>query len=238
MHMHEIDVASLGVGQRYGLMVGAIVPRPIAFVSSVSGEGRHNIAPYSFFNGVGANPMLLMFCPANGADGTEKDSLRNALPDAEGGTGGFCVNIASEGIRREVAAAGEELPHGESEFDLTRLTPVPAAKITAPRAAESPFGFECETERVIRFAPGQPGGANLVIGRVVHVWAAEGVIDDRGMVDADRLAAIGRMGGAAYVRTRERFDLPRGQAAMTWSAPLPGDPADRVPVQRHDPASE
>lgn len=199
---------------RYKLMIGAIVPRPIAFVSSVSPDGKHNLAPYSFFNGVGAEPMLVMFCPANGRAGEIKDSMINALPPEEGGTGCFAVNIASATYEREVAAAGEALQYGESEFDLTGLTPAPCQKIAAPRLAESPFGFECETERVIRFTNDAPGGANLVIGRVVHVWAAEGTVNERGHVDPEKLAAIGRMGGAAYVRTIDRFDLPRGRAAL------------------------
>ncbi|MEN0020161.1 MAG: flavin reductase family protein [Planctomycetota bacterium] len=211
----DLDPAKLSPAERYKLLIGAIVPRPIAFVSTISTTGQHNLAPYSFFNCVGANPMLLLFCPANNDDGSEKDTLRNAKPEAEGGTGCFVVNIASEQYAREVAAAGANLPHGESEFDAVVLTPEPASRVAAPRLAESPLSFECETERVLRFAEHQPGGANLVIGRVVSVRADDGVIDERHRVDADALAAIGRMGGAAYCTTRDRFDLPRGLDALS-----------------------
>jgi flavin reductase (DIM6/NTAB) family NADH-FMN oxidoreductase RutF len=218
MPLHEFDVNRMTPGERYRLLIGAIVPRPIAFVSTVSREGATNLAPYSFYNGVGAEPMLVMFCPANNADGSPKDSLVNALPTDEGGTGVFVVNVASERYERKVAAAGEALAHGESEFELTGLTPMPAAAVAAPRVAESPVGFECETERVIRFAGDAPGGANLVIGRVVHAWADASVSSEVGHVDPAKLAAIGRMGGPDYVRTRERFALPRGRAAMQGPA--------------------
>ena len=200
--------------ERYRLLIGTVVPRPIAFVSTISRGGASNLAPYSFYNGVGAEPMLVMFCPANNVDGSPKDSLVNALPEAEGGTGVFVVNVAAERYEREVAAAGEALAHGDSEFELTGLTPVPASSVAAPRVAESPAGFECETERVIRFAGDAPGGANLVIGRVVHAWADASVSSEAGHVDPAELGAIGRMGGPDYVRTHDRFALPRGRAAM------------------------
>ncbi|MEM7756001.1 MAG: flavin reductase family protein [Planctomycetota bacterium] len=214
MSTREFDIESMPPMDRYRLLIGTIVPRPIAFVSSVSMGGDTNLAPYSFYNGVGANPMLVMFCPANNADGSPKDSLVNALPSDEGGTGEFVVNVASERYEREVAAAGEALAHGESEFELTGLTPTPSRVVAAPRVAESPAGFECVTERVLRFAGDAPGGANLVIGRVVHAWADEALSTEAGHVDAHGLAAIGRMGGADYVRTADRFPLPRGRAAL------------------------
>jgi len=212
--LHEFDIDAMSPIDRYRLLIGAVVPRPIAFVSTVSLAGAANLAPYSFSNAVGANPMLVMFCPANNPDGSPKDSLVTALPRDEGGAGVFVLNIASERYQGEVAAAGEGLPHGESEFELTGLTPVPAARVAAPRLGESPVGFECETERVIRFAGDAPGGTNLVIGRVVHAWADAAVADAEGRVDPDALAAIGRMGGADYVSTRDRFALPRGRAAL------------------------
>ena len=195
-------------------MIGSIVPRPIAFVSTLSVDGRPNLAPYSFFSGVGAEPMTVVFCPANKPDGSEKDTLRNSKPVAEGGTGEFVVNLAVEAYRREVSAAGEPLPHGESEFDLTGLETTPAVAVNAPRVAASPVAYECRTREVIRLAPGVPGGANLVIGEVVHLHVRDDLVDDRLNIDADRLAAIGRMGGLEYCRTRDRFAMPRGRVAL------------------------
>jgi flavin reductase (DIM6/NTAB) family NADH-FMN oxidoreductase RutF len=210
----ELEPESLEVRDRYKLLIGSIVPRPIAFVSTVSPEGAHNLAPYSFFTAVGSNPMTLLFCPATKADGADKDTLRNCLPPEEGGVGQFVVNVATEAYAREVAAAGEMLPHGESEFDLTGLTPVASSKVRPPRLAESPVSFECETVQVIRTAPGEPASGNVVMGRVLRVHIDDGLIDERFHIDADRLRAIGRMGGLGYCRTRQRFEMPRGREAL------------------------
>jgi flavin reductase (DIM6/NTAB) family NADH-FMN oxidoreductase RutF len=210
----EIKPEKLPISDRYKLMIGSIVPRPIAFVSTISPGGALNLAPYSFFNGVGSNPMTLVFCPANDREGEEKDTLRNCKPMGEGGTGQFVVNVASEPFIREVAAAAEPLPYGESEFDFTGLTPVPSTVVKPPRVKESPLAFECETLQVIRTNPGAPAGGNLVLGRVVHLYAADGLVSKDYHVDADRLAAIGRMGGLSYCRSRDRFELPRGRKAL------------------------
>lgn len=210
----EIDPAKLGVPERYKLLVGAIVPRPIAFVSTVSPEGRHNLAPFSFFNGVGSDPLTLLFCPANDAGGGEKDTLRNCKPVDEGGTGEFVVNVACESYASKVAGAAEALAYGESEFELTGLTPAPSARVKAARVGESPVCFECETMQIVRTNPGAPNGGNVVIGRVVHVHVRDDVIDKRMRIDPDRLGAIGRMAGLGYCTTRQRFEIPWGKAAL------------------------
>lgn len=210
----EIDPARLDIATRYKLLIGCIVPRPIAFVSTVSPDGKPNLAPFSFFNGAGSNPMTVLFCPGNKPDGTEKDSLRNAKPVDEGGVGEFIVNAATEEYIRQVAAAAEPLPHGESEFTLTGLTMMPAALVRPPRVAESPFAFECRTRQVVRLNPGAPGGGNIVIGEVVHVFIRDDLVNDRMHVDPAKLAAIGRMGGLGYSHTRDRFELPMGRTAL------------------------
>ena len=210
----EFQPEGLDVRDRYKLLVGSVVPRPIAFVSTISPAGQHNLAPYSFFTAVGSNPMTLLFCPATLADGTDKDTLRNSLPPEEGGVGEFVVNVATEGYARKVAAAAEVLPYGESEFDLTGLTPIPSSKIRPPRLAESPVSFECETLHVLRTNPGQPASGNIVLGRVVCVHVDESLINERFHVDASRLRAIGRMGGLEYCRTDARFEMPRGRQAL------------------------
>ena len=210
----ELTPRELSVKERYKLLIGCIVPRPIAFVSTVTGEGRHNLAPFSFFCGVGSNPMTVAFCPGNRPDGGEKDTLANCKPVAEGGTGEFVVNASVEAYAREVAAAAEPLAPGESEFDLTGLTPVPSHVVAPPRVAEAPFAFECRTLQVVRLHPGVAGGGNLVLGEVVHLHLADDLVDERFDVDARRLGAIGRMSGTSYCRTRDTFDMPRGRAAL------------------------
>mgnify|MGYP006280323179 CR=1 FL=1 len=210
----ELNPDDLDVRDRYKLLIGCVVPRPIAFVSTVSPRGITNLAPYSFSNAVGSNPMTLMFCPANLPDGREKDSLRNARPATEGGTGVFVVNLAADAYARQVAAAAEPLPPDASEFELAGLTPAPSTRIAAPRVAESPVAFECETLQVIALAPGEPAGASLVLGRVVHLHVRDDLLNERFHVDPDTLGAIGRMGGRTYCRTTDRFDMPIGRAAL------------------------
>ncbi len=211
----ELDPDDLTPRQRYKLMIGCIVPRPIAFVSTISPDGRPNLAPFSFFNGVGSTPMTLLFCPGNRPDtGEEKDTLRNCKPPGEGGVGQFVVNAATEAYRRRVAGAAEPLDYGESEFELVGLTPAPSRVVKPPRVAESPFAFECETVQVVRINPGARGGGNVVIGRVVHVFLRDDVIDERDRIDPDVLQSIGRMGGIGYCTTRDRFEMPMGRDAL------------------------
>src|ERR1043165_190163 len=100
----ELDPLALAPADRYKLLIGCIVPRPIALVSSVSPDGRPNLAPFSFFNGIGSDPMTLLFCPVNSPDGTKKDTLRNVDLPEEDGTGEFVVNVATEAYARRVAA--------------------------------------------------------------------------------------------------------------------------------------
>ncbi|MEO1128143.1 MAG: flavin reductase family protein [Planctomycetota bacterium] len=215
----QMDPERLTVAERYKLLVGAIVPRPIAFVSTIGPDGGMNLAPFSFFNGVGSNPMTLMFCPANAADGSEKDTLRNCKPLDEGGTGQFVVNVATERYAARMAACAEDLAYGESEFELSGLTPAACERVKAPRVAESPIAFECETLQVVRTNPGEAAGGNVVIGRVVWVHVDDAIIDDRTRIDASGLGAVGRMAGASYVTTRDRFDLPRGRDALRMLEP-------------------
>jgi len=210
----ELSPADLRVADRYKLLIGLIVPRPIAFVSTISPDGKPNLAPFSFFTGVGSQPMMLAFCPATDADGQDKDTLRNVRLSDEGGTGEFVVNVVTEAIARQMAATAEELPYGQSEFELSGLTPIASSVVKPPRVAECPAAFECVTRQIVETNPGVPNSGNLVLGEVVRVHADDGILNERHHANAVKLAAIGRMGGPAYCTTRDRFDLPRGKAAM------------------------
>ncbi len=213
----EIAIEQLETPVRYKLMIGTIVPRPIAFVSTISHEGMTNLAPFSYFTGVGSDPMTLLFCPAARPDGSDKDTLRNARPVSEGGTGQFVVNLASETYARQVAAAAEPLDPDESEFNLTGLAQVPSRVVRPPRVADSPIAYECETMQVISLhpdAPGVPGSPYIVIGRVVHLFVRDDLLNERFHVDIEKLGAIGRLGGLAYCRLTDRFDMPFGREAL------------------------
>lgn len=209
----ELDPGALPVADRYKLLIGAITPRPIALVSTISADGHPNLAPFSFFCGVGSNPMLIAFCPANAPNGTDKDTLRNIDPEA-GGTSEFVVNIVSDAIGPRMAACAEELPYGESEWDLSGLTMAPSMRVRPARVAESPIALECRLWKLIRTNPGQPGGGNMVLGEVAWVHAADHAIDERHRINPAVTDTIGRMGGPSYARTRDRFDMPVGRAAL------------------------
>lgn len=209
----EIDPSTIGNRERYKILSGVIVPRPIAFVSTQSPDGRLNIAPYSFFNGVGSDPMTVLFCPANNADGSEKDTMINCDAPPRG-LGQFVVNVVTEGYAARMAATAHPLAYGESEFELAGLTPAPSRVVTPPRLGESPVALECETLEIVRTNPGGSGGGNVVIGKVVWVHVSDEIIDAGYSIDHDKFKAIGRMAGAAYLTTRDRFDLPFGKAAL------------------------
>ncbi|CAN5708737.1 flavin reductase family protein [soil metagenome] len=230
--MH-IDPAHLAPPDRYKLLIGGIVPRPIALVSTITtgktfvtvADAAHvNIAPFSFFAGVGSNPMTLLFCPANTAEGGEKDSLRNAKPVSEGGQGEFVVNIAPARIVRQLAACAEPLPYGESEAALSGLTPIASSVVGPPRVSECGVAFECRTQQVIRTQAGASSAGNIVIGLVVAVHVDDALINDRLHIDPELLDAVARMGGMTYCSTRERFDLPAGRGALEKAQPIPAEP--------------
>lgn len=215
----DIDPSTLSIPDRYKLLIGGIIPRPIAVVSTCDARGRHNVAPFSFFAGVGSNPLSLLFCPANRPDGTEKDTLVNCKPIAEGGTGEFVVNVLSTAdIGRGIATA-EDLPFGESEFAMAGLKPAACRRVKAPRIAEAAVSYECRTVEVVRMNPGAGSGGNVVIGEVLHVWVREGVANERLHLDPAKVDATGRMGGLSYCTTRERFDVPMGAAALGVKTP-------------------
>ncbi len=218
---HSFDATELDAAARYKYLIGGIAPRPIAVVGTRSSAGVPNVAPFSFFAGVGSTPWSLLFCPANQSapGGPEKDSLANAKPKSEGGTGVFSVSVAAAAIIRQVVATSEPLPPEADEFDAAGLASMECDRIAAPRVAQSPLAFECITRSVTRLAPGVPGGANIVVGEVVRVHVRDGVWQDRHRVDPVALDAIGRMGGLTYCTTTDRFELPMGLAALT--SPLP-----------------
>ncbi len=217
----EIDPSQIEIGERYKLIIGSVIPRPIALVSTQSSHGHANLAPFSFFCGVGSNPMLIAFCPANNPDGTDKDTLRNIDPEV-GGTGEFVVNIVSHAMAPRMSATAEELPHGESEWELSGLTMMPSRTVTPACVAESPVSLECRLWKLIRTNPGVRGGGNMVMGEVVWVHVHDHVLTGP-RIDPAKVDAVGRMGGPVYTRTRDRFELPPGNAALGFIENWPRD---------------
>ncbi len=200
----DLDPAEVRPSVFYQHMIHCIVPRPIAWVSTVSRHGVTNIAPFSYFTGVGSRPPSLLFCPANNRAGEAKDTLRNIQETED-----FVVNIVPFAVAEQMNATAANLPPDESEFDaINNLTAVGSHKVKSPRVAESPVQFECTTMQILNIGEG-PGGANVVVGNVVHLHIDDAVVGAGDLVDPDLLDAVGRMGGLSYCRTTERFELDR-----------------------------
>ena len=202
----EINPDSLDAALRYKLLIGSVVPRPIAFVSSCSPEGVVNLAPFSYFNAVGHKPFVsVMFSIAPKPDGSDKDTLRNVRPVEAGGLGEYVINLAVEAYIDQVAAASEPLPYQESEFDYLTLTTTESKVVKPPRVAESPIALECQTLQILPV-----GEFHVVIGQVVHFFVRDDLLDDRYRIDTQRLRAIGRMAGHDYCHTTDQFTIPNG----------------------------
>lgn len=198
-----VDPGGTAAADIYKLMVGIIVPRPIAFVSTVSVEGILNLAPFSFFTGISANPPVICFSPmVRGSDSQRKDTLHNIEATRE-----FVVNIVSEEFAAQMNATSAEFPPEVDEFAVSRLTPVASDLVKPPRVGESKASMECRLLQVVHVSP-KPLGGSLVMGEVVRFHVRDEIVDNF-RVDPDALRAIGRMGGPTYCRITDRFDMVR-----------------------------
>jgi flavin reductase (DIM6/NTAB) family NADH-FMN oxidoreductase RutF len=202
----SIDPAGQPPRLVYKLMTGIIVPRPVALVSTVDADGLPNLAPFSFFCGVGSVPPTLLFCPVlqgkHAGPGLRKDTLANVEA-----TGEFVVNVVSEAIAHEANITAAEVPPHVDEFALAGLTPVPSEVVRAPRVAESPAHMECKLLQVI-YTSRQPGGGVIVLGEIVRFHIREELVHEF-RVDPQGLDAVGRMAGNTWVRTHDRIELIR-----------------------------
>ena len=198
-----IDVSTEDVVTVYRALVGLVVPRPIAWVTTVDSAGRVNLAPFSFFNAFGANPPIVVFSPTLRRDGSKKDTLLNLEEVGE-----FVVNAAVEELAEKMNSTSAELPRGQSEADRAGLTLAASARVRPPRVAESPVHLECLVRGIMSMGDG-PIAANLVIGEVVLIHIEERVLDSARQVDPRKLRAIARLGGNDYCRTSDLFQMER-----------------------------
>lgn len=191
----------------YKLLVGSIVPRPIAFVSTIDTNGILNLAPFSFFTAASANPPVVCFCPMvrRGAS-AKKDTLRNIEETRE-----FVVNIVSEEIAEQMNICAAEVPPEVDEFELSGLTALASELVRPPRVAESHVQMECRLLQLVRVSE-KPMGGTIVIGEVLRFHVAQGFVEDF-RIDPAKLKAIGRMAGSTYARTTDRFDMERPGAS-------------------------
>jgi flavin reductase (DIM6/NTAB) family NADH-FMN oxidoreductase RutF len=193
----KIDPETLDPVARFKILGSCIVPRPIAFVSTLSKEGVTNLAPFSFFNGVTGTPPIVMV-----SVGARKDGKKDTHWNIEE-TGEFVVNVVVPELMDAVISSAKDLPHNVSEIDEAGLKTVPSTVVKPPRLADSPIAFECKLYKIIPIER-----SALILGRVVLFHIKDELFKD-GAVDPKRLTFVGRLGGDTYEKVVDLFDRPR-----------------------------
>ncbi len=197
-----IDPTTLERREVYKLLIGSVVPRPIAWVSSVNADGRPNLAPFSYFNIACASPPTLLFCPNRRADGSKKDTLLNVEA-----TGEYVIHIVEEQHVEAMNRTSAEYPRETNEFEHAGLTPVPSIEVRAPRIEGAAIAFECRLHQIVPVGDG-PQGGEIVVGRVVLVHVRDDVRPDT-YIELAVLRPVARLAGNGYARVTDTFDLPR-----------------------------
>lgn len=215
--LRGLDPKEIAPAEVYALLTGCVVPRPIAFVSSLSADGIANLAPFSFFNAGGGNPPSLVFSPVTSGAMRDKDTLHNVRA-----TGEYVVHIAPWGLRERMNQTSAEYPPGVDEFEQAGFTKAPSHLVKPWRAAECPIAMECRLFQIVQHGDG-PYRANYVIGEVVYFHVEESLMTRALRVDSTALDAIGRLGGPNYTRVTPEsvFAMPRPGA--------PGPPSLQSP---------
>ena len=199
-----IDPTKQSFKDNHKLMIGSIVPRPIAFVSTKSTDGILNLAPFSYFNGVCSNPPTIMFAPARrGYDGLTKDTLNNIQDTNE-----FVVNIVSENFVKPMFACATDYEKDVDEFEVSNLTPADSLKVAPPLVKESKVSFECQLNTIVEIGKAEPGAGFVVIGTIVMFHVDDKVYKD-GRIDLKELNPVGRLAGNSYTRVFDNFNVIR-----------------------------
>jgi flavin reductase (DIM6/NTAB) family NADH-FMN oxidoreductase RutF len=197
----QLDFATLQPKERYKLLIGLVVPRPIALVTTLSPEGVVNAAPFSFFNVFAEDPALVVIGVERRDAGLRKDTAANVAEAGE-----FVVNLVDEATVEAMNRCAADFPPEASELDFAGYTAAPSLLLRTPRLAESPAALECRHWRTIEVR----NGRELIIGEVVAAHARDGLVDrDRLHVDHQAYRPVGRLAGNDYCRTRDTFGLPK-----------------------------
>ena len=205
-----IDPAAQSFRDTHKLLIGSIVPRPIAFVSTLAPDGTPNLAPFSFFTAISSDPPAICFAPGHRAcDDARKDTFNNIQA-----TGEFVVNVVTESILVQANATATEFPPEIDEFRESGLTPAPSRVVKPPRVLESPINMECRLHQIVTLGPDRAGGAFLVIGIIVMFHVADALYAD-GRIDIEKLQPVARLGGIEFTTLGRRIALPRG----VWKPP-------------------
>lgn len=194
------DMVDSESSDRYKLLSGLVVPRPIGWIGTRREDGTNNLAPFSFFNVVSSNPPVVLFSAGSHQD-RHKDSSKFAELSGE-----FTVNIVSEVVVEAMSVTSGSFTAEDDEFAIAGVTAVPGLRVDAPLVAESPANLECRVRQILDISGN--GRTRVVVGDVMVIHVEDQVLDGT-RIDNDALRAVGRMAGNTYIRTRDRFDVPR-----------------------------
>ncbi|MEH7545231.1 flavin reductase family protein [Neobacillus vireti] len=200
--MLSIDPASLSERENYKFLIGSIIPRPIAFVTSISKDGVLNGAPFSYFNIVSSNPPMISLSIQRSAGG-QKDTARNIIESKQ-----FVVHIVDEHNVEKINKTAAGLPPNQSEIELAHLTPVDSVKISVPGVKEAKIRMECSLEHSLELGGLDMPGCDLIIGKVVQ-FHIDNDIYEKGRIDPRGLAAVSRLAGNNYAKIGEIFEIER-----------------------------
>lgn len=201
-----IDPNEVSHARMHALLLGSVIPRPIAFASTIDKSGNVNLSPFSFFNCFGSNPPMLIFSPSRrGRDNTTKHTYENVLEVDE-----VVIHIVSYSMVQQMSLASVEFPKGVNEFIKAGFTEGASSLVRPPRVMEAPVAFECKVMHVIPMGD-QGGAGNLVLCRVLLMHIREEILDDSGRIDPYKLDAVARLGADWYCRVNGEaiFSVPK-----------------------------
>jgi flavin reductase (DIM6/NTAB) family NADH-FMN oxidoreductase RutF len=197
----DIDISALPTREAHDLLSSAIIPRPIAWVSTVNDRGAVNLAPFSFFTGVTWNPPTLCFSVVNRPDGSRKDTIRNIEE-----TGTFTVNVVSEDLTERMVMTSRTLPPDADEAAEAGIALEPSITVQVPRVSDSKISFECLLDRIVTVGAG-PNAGNLVIGSIKRMHVSDELLGPGSVVDWKKLRVVGRLSGSNFCRVRSAFEI-------------------------------
>jgi flavin reductase (DIM6/NTAB) family NADH-FMN oxidoreductase RutF len=199
----QFDPNELDYSAVYKLLTGAIIPRPIGWISSISEDGINNLAPFSYFNAVGDDPPHVMFSVGRG-NNINKDTLNNVLNTKQ-----FVVNMVTEALAEKMNLTAQSVPSHVDEFALAHIDSIPSIKVKPLRVKESPITFECELVHHYFLEDHKNGGACIIIGRIVMMHFDESVLMDNYKINLENYKPIARLAGSNYAKIGEIFSVKR-----------------------------
>lgn len=211
----EFDFTTLPPKDRYRLLIGSVVPRPIALVTTRDEQNVPNAAPFSFFNCFSHDPPIVALGMELRAEGGLKDTVRIIRATRE-----FVVNLVSEEIADRMNICAVDFPEGMNELTEAGLTAVPSSVVKPPRIKESPVNMECKLIEELRF--GQDGKRSIVLGEVLRFHIRDDILTPRGHIDLAQMRPVGRLAGSGYIRLSDRFDIMRMSYA-DWQKQKPNE---------------